>query len=257
MRWWFALLLSASGWAHTGGDGFVVLGPNDTPERGFIFAVQNIETKQMAFGYSRQIPTDPTRRVNTVLPGHVHLIAHSLGVTPEEFMAHHIPKPGEGKWVGGGFYFGFGALIFHRYFSLKAAGQLEKSIDEKERCTLNGLTPKVNLTFSHLMHADYWPDFFKGIAERFRDPFFLDPSGVGTSAFFTFNMSKHLSTEIRGNPEMRQLAYAIFNDNLANVTAGFGEALDKASKEVSARPAVPLRVHCGQALSIRGGGPVH
>jgi len=145
----------------------------------------------MLFGYSTETPLDPMRRVNTLLPGHTNLVAYDMGVSPEEFLSHHIPPPGEGEYVGGGFYNRGDYFIVHPYFSLKAAGQLEPSVDASEPFTVNGTLPILNEYFLPLLAEPYWYDFLAGIAKVYQTPLAVDLSRLNESAYFNWNTQKN------------------------------------------------------------------
>lgn len=177
---------------------FHVVDPSETslPQNTFVFAVQNIETGIMHFGYATEAPSDPKRRVNTLLPGHSVLMAHDLGVSDEEFLKNHLPKFGEGKHVCGGFFVLGNQLYVHPFYSSKGAGQIEPSVAPSEPVTGNPMLPIQNSYNGSFIPPPYLASFLSGILRRFRMPFALDLHLLNESPHFSWNKTKHAGTEI-------------------------------------------------------------
>ncbi len=171
---------------------FHVLAPHETslPQNTFVFAVQNIETGKMHFGYATEGPSDPKRRVNTLLPGHTVLMAHDLGVSDQEFISAHLPRVGEGKYVCGGFFVLGNYLYVHPFYSTKGAGQLEPSVDPSEPLTGNGMLPIQNVHNRTMIPEAYLAAFLSGILKRYPIPFAIDFNLLGESPYFSWNASK-------------------------------------------------------------------
>jgi hypothetical protein len=177
---------------------FAILGADETslPLDTFVFAVQNIETGVVHYGYTREAPTEITRRVKTLLPGHTMLMAHDLQVSERDFLLHHLPAEKQGKYVCGGFYSRMDGLYIHPFFSAKGAGQLEPSVDPLEPVTGNPMLPIQNPHVgSHIAKA-YLPSFFNEIVRRFRRPLVLDKHRIRESPYFKWNAAKHTGMEI-------------------------------------------------------------